>query len=239
MLPDRRKISLLIQTRTLLHWRKRYGLWTHILVGSNRLKLKMCFLQTRSFCLLQMITDGLWIIVMFLSDSHSDGTHSLPLLRHWDTFLQTWWRNKLILICDDLRVSVIVFSGWRTVSASCCLHAQLINAEYSSLSAEDQACLSETLWAAPPRHEHCAAGPEQHRHPDRRLHEAERHNTHTSTHTSYTNEVAQPFQSFRISKIIQMNPDSLKITLLKGLCAQQRYLEQSLANWVCEETTGG
>ncbi len=24
-----------------------------------------------------MLTDGLWIIVMFLSDSHSDGTHSL------------------------------------------------------------------------------------------------------------------------------------------------------------------
>ncbi len=30
-----------------------------------------------------------------------------PLLRHWcrDTFLQTWWRNKLILILDDLRVN--------------------------------------------------------------------------------------------------------------------------------------
>ncbi len=37
----------------------------------------ICFLQTHSFCILQMITDGLWIIVMFLSDSHSDGTHSL------------------------------------------------------------------------------------------------------------------------------------------------------------------
>ncbi len=24
-----------------------------------------------------------WIIVMFLSDSHSDGTHSHPLVRHW------------------------------------------------------------------------------------------------------------------------------------------------------------
>ncbi len=30
-----------------------------------------------------------------------------PLMRHWcsDTFLQIWWRNKLILILDDLRVS--------------------------------------------------------------------------------------------------------------------------------------
>ncbi len=24
-----------------------------------------------------------WVIVMFLSDSHSDGTQSLPLLRDW------------------------------------------------------------------------------------------------------------------------------------------------------------
>ncbi len=29
-----------------------------------------------------MLTDGLWIIVMFLSDSHCNGTHSHPLLRH-------------------------------------------------------------------------------------------------------------------------------------------------------------
>ncbi len=30
-----------------------------------------------------------------------------PLMRHWcrDTFLQTWWRNKLIYIFDGLRVS--------------------------------------------------------------------------------------------------------------------------------------
>ncbi len=34
-----------------------------------------------------MLTDGLWIIVMFLSDSHSDGTHSLPLQRHISTNL--------------------------------------------------------------------------------------------------------------------------------------------------------
>ncbi len=31
--------------------------------------------------LFQLLTD-VNIIVMFLSDSHSDGTHSLPLLRH-------------------------------------------------------------------------------------------------------------------------------------------------------------
>ncbi len=34
-----------------------------------------------------------------------------PLLIHWwrDTFLQTWWRNKLIYILDDLRVSTLSF----------------------------------------------------------------------------------------------------------------------------------
>ncbi len=34
-----------------------------------------------------------------------------PLLRHWcrDTFLQTWWRHKLILISDDLRVNTFYF----------------------------------------------------------------------------------------------------------------------------------
>ncbi len=29
--------------------------------------------------------DYLWIIVMFLSDSHSDGTHSLQSIHCWDT----------------------------------------------------------------------------------------------------------------------------------------------------------
>ncbi len=28
-------------------------------------------------------TGGVWIIVMFLSDSHSDGTHSLQSIRCW------------------------------------------------------------------------------------------------------------------------------------------------------------
>ncbi len=46
-----------------------------------------------------MLTDGLWIIVMFLSDSHSDGTHSLPLLRHISP------RNNIIYIYGDLRES--------------------------------------------------------------------------------------------------------------------------------------
>ncbi len=57
-------------------------------------------------------TGVLWITCdVFISclDSHSDGTHSLPLLRHWcrDTFLQIWWRNKLSFITDDLRMSTL------------------------------------------------------------------------------------------------------------------------------------
>ncbi len=38
----------------------------------------------------QMLTDGLEIIVMFLSDSHSDGTHSLQSIHCWASaaFLQ-------------------------------------------------------------------------------------------------------------------------------------------------------
>ncbi len=45
---------------------------------------------------LQMLTDGLeWcgLLWLFLSDSHSDGTHSLQSIHCWDTFLQTWWRH--------------------------------------------------------------------------------------------------------------------------------------------------
>ncbi len=33
--------------------------------------------------------DYLWIIVMFLSDSHSDGTHSLQSIHCWDTDAET------------------------------------------------------------------------------------------------------------------------------------------------------
>ncbi len=85
------QISLLIQT--WFHWRKHfYGLWTHILAGSNGLKTQFFkSSQTCSFCLLQMLTDGLkWCGLLvdycdvFISclDSHSDGTHSLQRI-HW------------------------------------------------------------------------------------------------------------------------------------------------------------
>ncbi len=34
-------------------------------------------------------TGVVWIIVMFLSDSHSDGTHSLQSIHCWDTDAET------------------------------------------------------------------------------------------------------------------------------------------------------
>ncbi len=64
----------------------------------------ICFLQARSFCLLQMLTDGLeWCGLLWcfyqlfgLSFWRHPFTAEHPLLRQWcsDTFLQIWWRNK-------------------------------------------------------------------------------------------------------------------------------------------------
>ncbi len=54
-----------------------YGLFL-ISSGINGWKLKHLNDRFAYTWLLQMLTDGLeWIIVMFLLDSHSDGTHSL------------------------------------------------------------------------------------------------------------------------------------------------------------------
>ncbi len=49
------------------------------------------------------------ISIRLFLDSHSDGTHSLQSIHWWAsdlnaTFLQTWWRNKLIFILDSIRV---------------------------------------------------------------------------------------------------------------------------------------
>ncbi len=63
--------------------------------------------------LLQMLTDGLeWCGLLWcfyqLSFWRHPFTAEHPLLRHWcsDAFLQTWWRHKLILISDDLRMRI-------------------------------------------------------------------------------------------------------------------------------------
>ncbi len=84
----------------------------------QRFKVKtswwICFLQTRSFWLHKMLTDGLeWCGLLvdycdvFISclDSHSDGTHSLQRIHWWAsdaTFLQICSdKNKLIYILDE------------------------------------------------------------------------------------------------------------------------------------------
>ncbi len=58
-------------------------------------------------------TGVVWIIVMFLSAvwTHSDGTHSLQSIHWWDTDAMLWWRNKLIYILDDPRMSICSFLG--------------------------------------------------------------------------------------------------------------------------------
>ncbi len=50
-------------------------------------------------------------------DSHSDGTHSLQRIHWWasdgnSTFLQIWWRNKLIYISDDLKGITFSANFW-------------------------------------------------------------------------------------------------------------------------------
>ncbi len=86
------------------------------LAWSNDLKLKMswCWIYF-SFCLLQMLTDGLWIIVMFLSDSHSDGTHSLKGIHYWESDGNS--RNSLIFVWT------IYFLYFFEVNMKCC-HTQ-------------------------------------------------------------------------------------------------------------------
>ncbi len=99
------QISLLIQTRTLFHWRKSYyGLWTRILVKN----ILMDLFQLLSSPDVNWWTGVVWITCALLwcfyqlfglSFWRHPFTAEHPLLRHWcrDTFLQTWWRNILIL----------------------------------------------------------------------------------------------------------------------------------------------
>ncbi len=68
----------------LFHWRKSYYglLWTHIWVKSI---LMLDLFHLLSSPDVNWWTGVVWVIVMFLSDSHSDGTHSLQSIHCWDT----------------------------------------------------------------------------------------------------------------------------------------------------------
>ncbi len=98
-------------------------------------------------------TGVVWIIVMFLSDSHSDGTHSLQSIHCWDTdaFLQTWWRNKLILILDGPRVSKC--SANIHTGVNYCFKQLKIEDSCSSASYETMQCaavITHWLWIRVP-----------------------------------------------------------------------------------------
>ncbi len=106
-------------------FKRYYGLWNYILAGSNSLMIIflgwICFLQTHSFCLLQMLSDGLeWCgslaCDVFISclDSHSDGTHSLQSIH--------WWASDGMLHypkSDDLAMSCQIYG-------KCWLHHSIV-----------------------------------------------------------------------------------------------------------------
>ncbi len=78
-------------------------------------------------------TGVVWTIVMFLSAVWTLILTAPIHIHCWDTdavtFLQTWWRNKLILISDELRVNTFTahFHFWVNYSfnASCLVLIQL------------------------------------------------------------------------------------------------------------------
>ncbi len=105
------QISLLIQTRTLFHWRKSYyGLWTQILV-ENVLMLDLFQLLSSEdvnwWTGVVWITCGLlWCFYQLfgLSFWRHPFTAEHPLRRHWCNaiFLQIWWRKThLHLGCPE------------------------------------------------------------------------------------------------------------------------------------------
>ncbi len=109
-------------SKWICHGRKHYyELGTNILARSHGLKFKClndgfvyytAFHFTRHSFMDWSHVDYLWITVMFyqlfgLSFWRHPFTAEHPLVSKWcnATFLQIWWRNKLIYILDSLRVS--------------------------------------------------------------------------------------------------------------------------------------
>ncbi len=101
----------------LNHLGENFGLWTHILTGSNVLRIQTQLLISEAG---NWWTIGCGLLVdycdVFISclDSHSDGTHSLQRIHWWasDAILhfskseehEEAWRNKLIYIFNGLSV---------------------------------------------------------------------------------------------------------------------------------------
>ncbi len=90
-------------------------LWIMDSYFSKKKVLMDLFLTNTQICLLKMLTNGLeWCGLLWcfyqlfgLSFWRHPFTAEHPLLRQWcnATFLQIWWRNKLIYILDGLRMS--------------------------------------------------------------------------------------------------------------------------------------
>ncbi len=120
-------VDLDVRDYGLFHWRKRYyWLWTCILSRSDSLRiiktLKIYLFLTNTHILSsQMLTDGLeWCVLLCcyqlfgLSFWRHPFTAEHPLMSKWcdATFLQIWWRNKLILILD-IFLGEIILKGLR------------------------------------------------------------------------------------------------------------------------------
>ncbi len=112
-------IFLLIQTRWLFHWSNQYyGQLTCISAGNNGLKLKTSYTSCSFSQDMNCWTGVVWITcgllwcfyqLFGLSFWRHPFTAEDPLLSTWcnATFLQIWWRNKLIYILDDLSASKV------------------------------------------------------------------------------------------------------------------------------------
>ncbi len=93
-------------------------------IRKQRVEVLMDLFLICSFCLLQMLTDGLeccgllscFYQLFGLSFWRHPFTVEHPLLSKWcnATFLQIWWSSKLIYILDGLRMSTF----WVTIPLS-------------------------------------------------------------------------------------------------------------------------
>jgi len=103
------QISILIKTIHNFHWRMLYyELWT----------LNTSWFLTKTYLSSQDInwwTGVVWITVMFLSDSHSDGTHSLQSIH--------WWVMQCYISPNLMQKQTHLYfgwpEGWREIGSKC------------------------------------------------------------------------------------------------------------------------
>ncbi len=116
----------------LFHWRKSYyGLWTLCILVKSVLMLDLFHLLSSPD--VNWWTGVLWIIVMFLSDSHSDGTHSLQSIHCWDTdadlqitFLQIWVIFGWTILLSTSNICMEARESWWTRSIDECIQCMSV-----------------------------------------------------------------------------------------------------------------